>query len=134
MEIIIDATNSVVGRLASFAAKKLLQGNKIIVVNSEQAIMTGDSKLYMEKYIHKLRLGTGAQKGPHYPRRPEMMVRRMIRGMLPWKRTTGREAYRRIKCFVGVPEEYLSKEKIKIEKKIKTKFITLGEFSKLITQ
>jgi len=135
-EIFINAENAVAGRLASFVAKKALQGDKVIVFNSERAIMTGNPKGVFDKYVKKLDLGRIAQKGPKLPRRAEMILRRMIRGMLPWKRTSGREAYRRIKCYIGIPEEYQNKDikMIKIEKKITSNSISLGEMSKLIRQ
>ncbi|MEM4703399.1 MAG: 50S ribosomal protein L13 [Candidatus Pacearchaeota archaeon] len=133
-DIFIDATNAVAGRLASFAAKKALEGNKIFIINSEKAIILGSPERTLEKYLKRLRLGHGVQKGPKFPRRPEMLLRRIVRGMLPWKRTGGREAYKRIKCFLGVPEQYKSQETIRFDKKIKTKFITLERLSSLIRQ
>ncbi|MEM1535720.1 MAG: 50S ribosomal protein L13 [Candidatus Pacearchaeota archaeon] len=134
MEIIIDAQNAVVGRLASFAAKKALQGHNIIIINSEKAIITGSPEKILEKYIKRLQLGRGVQKGPKFPRRPEMILRRAIRGMLPWKKARGREAFKRVKCFLGVPEEFKDKEAIRLEKEIKTKYITLEKLSNLIRQ
>ncbi|MEM2462820.1 MAG: uL13 family ribosomal protein, partial [Candidatus Pacearchaeota archaeon] len=68
------------------------------------------------------------------PRRPEMILRRAIRGMLPWKKARGREAFKRVKCFLGVPEEFKDKEAIRLEKEIKTKYITLEKLSNLIRQ
>ncbi|MEM2089483.1 MAG: 50S ribosomal protein L13 [Candidatus Pacearchaeota archaeon] len=132
MEIIIDAQNTVVGRLASFAAKKALQGHNIIIINSEKAIITGSPEKILEKYIKRLQLGRGVQKGPKFSRRPEMILRRAIRGMLPWKKARGREAFKRVKCFLGVPEEFKNKESIRLEKEIKTKYITLEKLSNLI--
>ncbi|MEM3754809.1 MAG: uL13 family ribosomal protein, partial [Candidatus Bathyarchaeia archaeon] len=40
-QIIIDAKNSILGRLASYIAKKILQGNHVIVINVEKAIISG---------------------------------------------------------------------------------------------
>ncbi|UCD20824.1 MAG: 50S ribosomal protein L13 [archaeon] len=134
MEIILDATNAVVGRLAVFAAKKALEGNKIIILNSEKAIITGNPKLVLARHLQKSRLGVGVQKGPNIPKRAEMILRRIIRGMLPWKRTKGREAYKRIKCFLGIPTKYKDKEMKKFEKPIKTKTITLERLSQLVRQ
>lgn len=114
--------------------KKVLQGHTIIVINSEKAIITGDPKQILESYLERLRLGHIAQKGPNFPRRPEMILRRTIRGMLPWKRTTGRLAFKKVKCYTGIPEEYKNRESIKLEKKIKTKSISLQQLTKLILQ
>jgi large subunit ribosomal protein L13 len=133
-EIIINAQGLVCGRLAVVAAKKALQGNKVIVLNSEKAVIIGKKGIVIADYLKKRGLGKGVQKGPHFSSKPDMMLRRMIRGMLPWKRTTGREKFKEIKCFIGVPEAYQSKlnEAIKLEKKEALNSISLEELSKII--
>lgn len=133
-EIIIDAQGAVAGRLASFAAKQALLGNKVFIINSEKAIITGSPQQILRKYLARLKLGRGVQKGPKFPRRPEMILRRMIRGMLPWKKARGRNAFKLIKCFLGVPKDMEGKEVLKLEKKINTKYITLEKLSNLIRQ
>jgi large subunit ribosomal protein L13 len=134
MEIIIDAENAVLGRLASFAAKKVLLDNKVIIVNAEKALITGNKLNILNDYLFQRRLGHGAQKGPHFYSRPEMIMRRTIRGMLPWKRTRGREAFKNVFCFTGIPEKYKGKEMVKFEPKEILNYTTLGEMSKLIRQ
>jgi large subunit ribosomal protein L13 len=133
-EIIIDAQGAVAGRLAGFAAKKALQGNSIIIINAEKARIIGRKHVILDDYIKKRALGKGVQKGPHFPYKPEMILRRMIRGMLPWKRTTGREKFREIKCFTSIPAEYQHKMKdaVKFEAKNALNYLTLEELSKLI--
>jgi len=131
-EIIIDAEDSVVGRLASFAAKQALRGKNIVVINSEKAIIVGKRNVVLDKYIKKRQLGKGVQKGPHIPSKPDMILRRMIRGMLPWDRTKGREAFKRIYCFNEAPEKYKKKEKIKLENKKVLNFVTIKEISKAL--
>ena len=134
-EIVLDAQEAVVGRLASFAAKKLLQGNKIRIINSKKAIIIGHKEDILEKYLAKRRLGHGAQKGPHYPSKPDMMLRRTIRGMLPWKRTRGKEAYKKLLCFEDAPEQYKDKAiALEKQKKEPLNFITLENLSKLVRQ
>lgn len=114
-EINIDATNLVVGRMGGYAAKQALLGNTINIFNVEKAVMTGDQDYIVEKY-YNLRAGIGRpQKGPFIPRSPDRFVRRQIRGMLPYKKSRGREALKRIKCFVGVPEEFKNKKLITLE-------------------
>jgi large subunit ribosomal protein L13 len=132
-EIIIDAQGAVAGRLASFAAKKALQGNKIIILNSEKAIIIGKKSVILKKFLRKRALGKGVQKGPHYPSKPDMILRRMIRGMLPWKRTRGRETFREIQCVIGIGNYHgREKEAIKLEKKEALNYLTLQELSKLV--
>lgn len=128
---IIDVENAVIGRIASFVAKKALLGEKIIIVNSEKAVLTGDPKFIIKKYNEKFDIGT-PHHGPKWPRRPDAILRRMIRGMLP-KNWRGRQALKNVEVYIGIPEEYKGKEN-KIEKfnkgELETKFITLGELSK----
>lgn len=110
--MIIDATDAIAGRLASFAAKKALLGEKIDIVNCENAFLTGSRKEVFERFKRKRAMGIPS-KGPFIPRKPFMLVKRMIRGMIPYKTSRGREALERIKCHSGVPDEF---KDAKIEK------------------
>lgn len=130
--IIIDAEGCVVGRLSSYAAKKALEGNQIIILNSEKAIFIGKPKDVLEKYLKRFRLGHGVQKGPLHSRKPELILRRTIRGMIGRKKSKGRDAFKRVRCYIGVPEKYANAEKISIAKKKALNFITLEKLSKLI--
>ncbi|MCX6741896.1 MAG: 50S ribosomal protein L13 [Candidatus Pacearchaeota archaeon] len=131
-EIIVDAEGATVGRVGTLVAKKLLQGEKIVVINSEKAILVGDRHGILEDYLKKRRLGKGVQKGPFFYYQAEMILRKSIRGMLPWKRTRGREAYRQLICVKGVPEKYKDAKRVTFEKRDRLKFITLQDLSKLI--
>ncbi|MEM3405593.1 MAG: 50S ribosomal protein L13 [Candidatus Pacearchaeota archaeon] len=130
-EIIIDATNSPLGRIASFAAKKALLGNKVIIVNTEKAIITGKKESVLEEYLKKRRKGGDIQKGPFFPSNVEKIMKRTIRGMLPYKQYRGREALKKIKCYESVPKGLENKEKISLENK-KEKGITLLQLTKLL--
>jgi large subunit ribosomal protein L13 len=131
-ELIVDAEGATVGRVGTLVAKQLLQGKKVVVVNSEKAIIVGDRYGIIADYLAKRRLGKGVQKGPFFYYQAEMILRKSIRGMLPWKRTRGREAYRQLVCVKGVPAQYTNAKKITFEKRDRLKFITLGDLSKLI--
>lgn len=134
--MILDASNSRLGRLASVAAKKALLGEEVIVVNCEKAVITGRKKDIVSKYLLRLELGQPT-KGPFFARRPDMFVRRTIRGMVPRKRARGRDAYARVKCFIGVPEG-LSAQKLEtvadadVSRSSTIKFITVKELCRLI--
>jgi len=123
---IIDGENSVLGRIASFAAKESLKGEEIIILNCDKIIITGNKKDIEKDFKEKRgRVGT-IQKGPKHSRNIEKIVKRVIRGMLPDHRTgKGREAFKRIRCYLGEPAEYKSAGKIKIDngKKIKFKIL-----------
>ena len=131
-EIIIDAKNATLGRLASYAAKKALQGEKVIIVNSEEAIISGRKEDILGKYLRLRGLGGSSLKGPKITKKSERIVKRAIRGMIGEHRSgRGKEAWRRIKCFDGLPEEYKDKKMIKSGKEIKNKrFIRLKELIK----
>ena len=106
-EIIIDATNATLGRLASYAAKQALQGKEIIILNSEKAIVTGKKKSVLEHYGKKTQKKGSIQRGPTFRREPERMLKRTIRGMLPdHRRGRGKEILKKIMCFSGIPEKY----------------------------
>ncbi len=130
---IIDAENAVMGRLASKVAKMALLGEKVVVVNADKAVITGDPQKIIENYVEKFDIGT-PQHGPKWPRRPDTILRRTIRGMLP-KNNRGKEALRRVEVYIGIPEEYSNNvEKLNgVEKNpYEIKFITLGELSRRI--
>ena len=101
-KLVFDGKEAVFGRLASETAKNLLKGNSVDIINVEEIIISGDKYAFVEKILQKRRMGRGSSlKGPRYSKLPDKMVRRMIRGMLPWDRPKGRDAYKRLKCYVG---------------------------------
>lgn len=104
---VIDASGTILGRLASYAAKQVLIGNEIVIVNAEKAVISGKKQRIVNDF--KQHLGTktwGSQKkAPKHPRRPDTYVRRVIRGMLPWKKARGRNAFRRLKVYISTPED-----------------------------
>jgi len=101
---IIDATGLILGRMASVVAKRLLQGETIIIVNAEKAVISGKRLSILREVKEFLEVGH-PRKGPFHPRRPDQIVRRTIRGMLPRKKPKGMQAYKRLRVFIGVPEE-----------------------------
>ncbi len=110
---IIDGKDAVLGRLASFVAKDLLKGEEIAIINCGQIIITGNKKKIKEDFEEKRsKVGSG-QKGPKVSRLSEKMVKRAIRGMLPnHRKGRGKEALKRVMCYVGVPKEYEKSKKI----------------------
>jgi large subunit ribosomal protein L13 len=129
--MILDATDLLVGRFATVLAKRALLGEDIQVVNCEKACISGARRTTIDKYKTARRRGAPLQ-GPYYPRRPDMVVRRMIRGMLPHKQPKGSVAFKRVMCHIGVPESMKDKkfESIKeahVSRLPNMKFITIGE-------
>lgn len=121
--MIIDAKNMILGRLATVVAKKALEGNSVFVINCEQAIISGDKKKILINQKRRFDMGSHA-KGPFIPKSSDRFVKRTIRGMLPYKKPRGAEAFSRIRCYVGIPQDLQGKEAIILKK---------ADFSKLPT-
>ena len=132
-QIVIDATNATLGRLASYAAKQALLGKKIEIVNCDLAIIAGNPKSIIAHYQKLRKRGGSSLKGPFFPKSPERVLRRTIRAMLPdHKRGRGKEAYKNIMCHNLVPPELADSKKITAGKEKKTKIITLRELANIL--
>ena len=132
-QVIIDAENAVFGRLCSYAAKKALEGNEVVVVNSDKAVITGNRENIIEKYNRLKQKGGHSQKGPKYTNKADRMMKRAIRGMLPDHRWgQGRMAMKKVMCYNGIPKEFAGKEIKKTHAENKIKFMTLKELSERI--
>ncbi|MHC1709062.1 MAG: 50S ribosomal protein L13 [Methanomassiliicoccales archaeon] len=134
MVAIIDAENHIAGRLATVIAKRLLKGEEIVVVNAEKIIITGERDSVLAAYKQKKDLGN-VKSGPFFPRRADLIMKRTVRGMLPWKSTSGREAYRRLKVYVGVPKEFVNMKMEKVDVAIKTgltQYVTIGQIAEYL--
>jgi large subunit ribosomal protein L13 len=111
-ELIIDASNATLGRLASYSAKQALLGRKIVILNCSEAVITGERKVIISKYRSLRKKGGGSLKGPKISKVPYMLVKRTIRGMLSHRQSRGSEAFKRIICYNGLPAEYVDSKKI----------------------
>ncbi|MCS7103379.1 MAG: 50S ribosomal protein L13 [Candidatus Korarchaeum sp.] len=112
-DLVIDAENKILGRIASLAAKELLNGKRVAIINAEKAVITGNPQTILKKYQTRRSIQSkiNPRMSPIQPRTPDRIVWRTIRGMLPMKKTKGREALRRLRVFIGVPEELVDVEK-----------------------
>ncbi len=131
---IIDATGLVLGRMATDVAKRAKNGEDVHIVNAEKAIITGASKKSIEaRYRFKREVGT-MRKGPFFPREPHLIVKRTVRGMLPYQKSDGRAAYKRIKAYIGVPKELAGQDTIQVEaaKREARSFMTVSELSRFL--
>lgn len=133
MTAIIDASGLTLGRLSTNVAKRLLEGEEVAIINSEKAIISGKKSSIKEKYTHKREVGT-YRKGPFFPRLPDQIVKRTIRGMIPYQKPHGRAAFKRLKCYSGMPEEFKEKnaEKIPEAEKKPVNFMTVEELSRFL--
>ncbi|HIH36521.1 MAG TPA: 50S ribosomal protein L13 [Methanocellales archaeon] len=130
---IINADGLILGRLASTISKRLLSGEEIIIVNAEKSVISGSKLSTFEKYNRQVNRGTREQ-GPYYPKRPDRILKRTIRGMLPYKRGYGRSAYSRLKVYIEVPyelqnESFETINDAKMTRLSKIKYMRLGALS-----
>ena len=106
---VIDAKNCVMGRLASSVAKSLLNGEQVHIINAERAVISGTKEMIFGEYIEKRNLNH-PRKGPYYPRMPHLMLKRAVRGMIPYQKPRGREAFKRLRVDIGEPKEIEEKD------------------------
>ncbi|HJJ48495.1 MAG TPA: 50S ribosomal protein L13 [Methanocorpusculum sp.] len=104
MVTVINAENLLLGRLSSIVATRVQAGEEIAIINSEKAIVSGHRGMVIGEFRTR-RVRGSVEGGPFYPRRPDQIVKRTIRGMLPYKTRPGAAAFRRVKAYVGVPYE-----------------------------
>lgn len=132
---IIDANNLILGRMATVVAKHLLHGKSVTILNAEKAVISGKRLSKVKETKRKLEIGH-PRKGPYFPRQPDRFVKRAIRGMLPRKKPKGREAYKRLRVYIGIPQEFKDKSMDTIfqanAKKLKCPYISVGELVKEI--
>ena len=137
--IVVDGTDLIAGRLSSNVAKLLIRGNRVSVVNCEKIMMSGTRDNRIKEYREFLEINSviNPKHGPVHYRRPDTIIAKMIRQMLPFDRKpSGKEAYQRLRTYIGSPKEIRSLEKIQFEKsKIKraaSNYTSLGELCRVI--
>ena len=137
-EEIVDASNLILGRMASYVARKALDGKHVVVLNAERAVISGTKARVVARAKLKLKTRTLASqhKAPTHPRRPDTYVRRVVRGMLPWKKTRGKEAFRRVRVFIGTPSDYEGKTAVTVgdadASKLRVPYITVQQLAEEI--
>jgi large subunit ribosomal protein L13 len=132
---LINADGLILGRMASNVAKKLLNGEKIIIVNAEKAIISGKKKSKVAEAKEFLEVGA-PRRGPFHYRRPDRIMRKTVRGMLPFKKPKGKTALKKLKVFISVPEDLKDQQMITLKEaqaeKLKGPYFTLAELAKEI--
>ena len=134
--MIIDAKDLIIGRICTIIDKRALLGETIDLINTEEAVITGSKKDVIARYLQKKQRGQPVT-GPFIPTQEDKFVKRIIRGMLPYKQEKGASAFRRIKCHRGIPESLKEKkaeiiEAAHIKKVPNLKFIKIKEVCKII--
>jgi large subunit ribosomal protein L13 len=130
--VVVNGEGLILGRMCSNVAKRLLKGEQIVIVNAEKVIVSGKKKSKVAEAKQFLEVGA-PDRGPFHSRRPDRIVRKTVRGMVPWKQPKGKVAYKRLKVFMGIPEE-LKDQKLETDKyaqssKLKGPHFTLGQLA-----
>jgi len=129
----INAEGLILGRMASEIAKRLLRGERIVIVNAEKSVISGRKKSKVNEAKEFLKVGA-PERGPFHQKRPDRIVRRAVRGMLPYKRPKGIQAYKRLAVFMGIPDKFKDGKMETLEKahsrKLTCPHLTVGELAK----
>ena len=132
---LINADGLIVGRMASSVAKKLLNGEKVIIVNAEKAVISGKKKSKVAEAKTFLEVGSPG-RGPFHYRRPDRILRKTVRGMLPFKQPRGKTALKKLKVFISVPQDLRDQQMVTVKEaqaaKLKGSYFTLAELAKEI--
>lgn len=120
---VVDGTNQTVGRMCAKIAAILRGKNKpsytphvdtgdyIIVINAEKVVLTGD-KLNQKMYDHYTGYPGGLKEeaaGNLLKRRPEVVVERAVKGMLP-KNRLGRKMYKKLFVYAGAEHPHTAQQ------------------------
>lgn len=126
--ILLDAADVSLGRVAAHAAVLLRGKHKptfsphvdcgdfVVVVNAAKVRLTHD-KLTSKKYYHHSGYPGGLKTksaGEIMTRKPENLVRRAVRGMLP-KGTLGRTSLRKLKVYAGAVHPHAAQSPVAVE-------------------
>jgi large subunit ribosomal protein L13 len=134
--VYIDATNQIAGRLSSKIAKLVLSGKRVVVVNAEKALISGNRTSVINQWKERLELASKVNPiyGPIHPRRPDNILRRMVRGMVPRKKPKGATAMKRLRVYIGVPSGLDQSKMTKFDETTATRpipvYVTMGDLSK----
>ncbi len=131
----VDGKGMPLGRLAAYVAKLLLEGKQVVVVNAAEAVISGNAEDIFARWKQRIdlsSLGNPEKYAPKYSRTIEGIVRRAVRGMLPWRTKRGRDAFRRLKVFRDFPEEFKHLNVVRPDFKTPRKHITVAQLSAML--
>ena len=130
--VVVNAEGLILGRMCSKIAKRLLNGEVIIIVNAEKIVLSGKKKSKVAEAKQFLEVGA-PERGPFHSRRPDRIVCKTVRGMVPWRQPKGKNAYKRLKVYMGVPKELKDMKMETVEQaqatKLKGPHFTLAELA-----
>ena len=131
-DVVVDARDCILGRVASQVAERAMDGERVAVVNAERAVITGSEDDVIGTF--ETRREVGSDRGPAYPKRPDGILKRSIRGMVPYKTTRGREAFENVRVYMGNPYDDDGEvlDGTSLDRLSNIKFVSLGEISEAL--
>jgi large subunit ribosomal protein L13 len=137
-ELVVDAAGCIAGRMCSNVSKLLLKGNRVTIVNAEKVMLSGDRYKTIQLYKEHLEINSATNPihGPFHPRRPDRILTKMVRGMMPKRKASGIEAFKRLRVYISIPDQLKNSSMKSFEDSKITKpmsyYITLGDLAKEI--
>ncbi|MHB1908863.1 MAG: 50S ribosomal protein L13 [Nitrososphaerales archaeon] len=134
----VDASGQIGGRLCSNVAKLLLNGDRVVVVNAEKVLVSGQRSNVMSGWLEYLKIASVVhpKHGPFHNRTPDGILTRMVRGMVPRRKPSGASAMKRLRVYVGVPGRFEKTKFQRFESAAATKptayYVKLGEIASRI--
>ncbi|HYB45044.1 MAG TPA: 50S ribosomal protein L13 [Nitrososphaerales archaeon] len=132
----VDATNQIAGRLASKVAKQIILGKRVVVLNAEKSLISGARNSVINQWKERLELSSrvNPKYGPIHPRRPDNILRRMVRGMVPRTKPNGLAAMKRLRVYIGTPPDVKAGKLTEFKDTAATRpapvYVTMAELSK----
>jgi large subunit ribosomal protein L13 len=137
-ELVVNGAGCIAGRMCSHVSKLLLKGNRVTIVNAEKAMLSGQRNRTIQLYKEHLEINSATNPihGPFHPRRPDRILTKMVRGMMPKRKASGIEAFKRLRVYISIPEQLKNStmesfEDSKITKPV-SYYITIGDLAKEI--
>ncbi|MGP8125228.1 MAG: 50S ribosomal protein L13 [Nitrososphaerales archaeon] len=136
--VYVDATNQIAGRLSSKVAKLLISGRRVVVVNAEKSLLSGSRTSVVRQWQERLEIASHVNPiyGPIHPRRPDNILKRMVRGMVPRKKAKGVMAMKRLRVYIGLPQDVdatkLTQFKDAVAPRPVPVYVTMKELSKTL--
>jgi large subunit ribosomal protein L13 len=137
-ELVVNGAGCIAGRMCSQVSKLLLKGNRVTIVNAEKAMLSGQRNRTIQLYKEHLEINSATNPihGPFHPRRPDRILTKMVRGMMPKRKASGIEAFKRLRVYISIPEQLKNStmesfEDSKITKPV-SYYITIGDLAKEI--
>ena len=137
-QIVIDGSNLIAGRVSSNVAKLLRKGNRVTIVNCDKIMISGKKASIVGEYREFLKIASilHPKHGPFHPRRPDTIMKRMIRGMLPKEKPSKKTDLERLRTYIGIPRQLKTLERTQLENSRITKpspsYTTMAELSRYI--